>query len=134
MPIIDITDATFAKEVLESTSPVLVDFHMEAGCGPCRDIAPKVAEIASDLEGDLKVVKLDYLGHRETANRFAVTGFPTLMIFWGGGLRSVIRGNRPIEQLQSWVGTYMNEYTYAKQRREEAARARESQTGQTPGH
>ena len=120
MPTFDITDANFEKEVLQSPCPVLVDFHMEAGCGPCREIAPKVAEIASDLEDELKVVKLDILANRETAKRFAVTGFPTLMIFWGGGLRSLIRGNRPIEQLQAWVGTHLNEYRHVKRKREEA--------------
>ncbi|MEJ1964533.1 MAG: thioredoxin domain-containing protein [Gammaproteobacteria bacterium] len=131
MTIADITDESFQQEVLESAKPVLVDVHMEAGCGPCRAIAPKIAEIAHDLSDELKVVKLDYQTNREIVKRFAITGFPTLLIFWNGGLRGLLRGNQSMEALQKWVGRHVSEYMQGQQRRLEAQRRAEAQKAQS---
>lgn len=129
MSIIDITDESFQHEVLESSKPVLVDVHMESGCGPCRAVAPKIAEIANDLSEEIKVVKLDYLQNREIVKRFTITSFPTLLIFWSGGLRGLLRGNQPMEAVQKWVGQHVSEYTAGEQRRLEAQQRAEAQKG-----
>lgn len=78
-----VSDSTFAKEVLQASLPVLVDFYAD-WCGPCRAIAPIVEEIAHELDGRLKVVKLDVDQNQETAMQYGVQSIPTLLIFKNG--------------------------------------------------
>ncbi len=80
---IEITDANFQKEVIESTVPVLVDFWA-VWCGPCKMIAPVVEEIASEYQGKLKVGKFDVDNNPEMPMKFGIRSIPTLMIFKGG--------------------------------------------------
>ncbi len=81
--VIEATDANFQQEVLDSDLPVLVDFWAE-WCMPCKAIAPMVHKLAEELEGQLKVVKLDVQTNMNTAMTHRVSNIPTLLVFKGG--------------------------------------------------
>ena len=78
-----VTDQSFQTEVLNSQTPVLVDFWAE-WCGPCRAIAPMVEELAVEYQGKLKVVKVDVDESTDIAARYRIQSIPTLMVFKGG--------------------------------------------------
>jgi len=77
------TDANFQKEALESDIPVLVDFYAD-WCGPCKMIAPIVAELAEEYTGVFKIGKLNVDQESETAGKYRVMSIPTLIIFKNG--------------------------------------------------
>ncbi|GAA1088339.1 MULTISPECIES: thioredoxin [Kitasatospora] len=79
----EVTDTTFATEVLAADRPVLVDFTA-AWCPPCRMIAPVLAEVAREEADRLRVVQLDVDTNPETQARYGVLSMPTLMVFRGG--------------------------------------------------
>ena len=81
--IIDVTDANFDKEVIQSKSLVLVDFWAE-WCGPCRMVAPIVKEIGQDFEGRVVVAKLDVDNNPEVSNKFGIRNIPTILFFKNG--------------------------------------------------
>ncbi len=78
-----VNDLNFDAEVLESDVPVLVDFSA-TWCGPCKQIAPLVDQLANEYEGKVKVTKLDIDESPGTASKFGIRGVPTLMVFKGG--------------------------------------------------
>jgi len=80
---LDVNDANFQAEVLNSQLPVLVDFWA-SWCGPCRMLAPIVENIAKNYEGKLKVVKLNVDEAGETAAKYGITAIPTLIFFKDG--------------------------------------------------
>ena len=102
MKLVELTDDNFQKEVLESSTPVLVDFWA-VWCGPCRAIAPVVEEMARDYEGKLKVGKMDVDAHQEVPIRFGIRSIPTLMLFKNGQVVEQIIGGIPKQQLLSKV-------------------------------
>ena len=81
--IIELTDANFESEVLKSDVPVLVDFTA-TWCGPCKALAPIVDQIATELDGKVKVGKLDVDDSPLTAGKYGVRGVPTVMVFKNG--------------------------------------------------
>ena len=89
-----VTDATFAAEVLQSDTPVLVDFWAE-WCGPCLRVAPVLEEIAKELGDKVKVVKLDIDANPNTARDYRVLSVPTLTVFKGGEPVQSVAGARP---------------------------------------
>ncbi|PMP68479.1 MAG: thioredoxin [Thermodesulfobacterium geofontis] len=86
-----VTDQTFEKEVLRSEIPVLVDFWA-AWCGPCKIIAPIIDEIADELEGKIKVCKLNVDENPITPGKYGIRAIPTLIIFKNGEPVEVIVG------------------------------------------
>ena len=81
--ILTVSDATFDETVGASSTPVIVDFWAE-WCGPCKMIAPTLAEIASEQKGKLAIGKLNVDDNPNTAMRFNVMSIPTLLVFQGG--------------------------------------------------
>jgi thioredoxin 1 len=90
----DTTDADFQADVLDSPTPVLVDFWAQ-WCGPCHQVAPVLEQIAAERAGELKIVKLNSDEHPVTSARYRVMGLPTLLLFDGGELVLELRGARP---------------------------------------
>ncbi len=95
--ITDVTDTTFQAEVLESETPVLVDFWAP-WCGPCRVIAPSLEEINAERD-DLRVVKLNVDDNQQTAARYDVMSIPTLIVFKNGEPATRIIGALPKKRL-----------------------------------
>ena len=90
---ITLTNQNFENEALNSGTPVLVDFWA-AWCGPCRMVAPIVAEIADEYDGSIKVGKVNVDEEPELAARYQVTSIPTLMVFKNGELVNTAVGFR----------------------------------------
>jgi thioredoxin 1 len=91
---IEITDANFQNEVLESSVPVLIDFWA-VWCGPCKMIAPVVEEIAKEYDGKLKVGKVDVDNNPQISMKFGIRSIPTLMVFKGGKVVEQLIGAVP---------------------------------------
>lgn len=89
-----ISDADFDREVLKSTTPVLIDFWAP-WCGPCKAIAPAVDELANEYAGRLKVVKINVDDNPETPARYGVRGIPNLLIIKSGQVKEQIVGAVP---------------------------------------
>ena len=100
--ITDVTDATFQGEVLDSDTPVLVDFWAE-WCAPCRAIAPIVKEIADDNGDKLKVVKVNIDESPQTPGTYGIRSIPTVLVFKDGQVVSQLTGARPKGDFQELV-------------------------------
>ncbi len=99
-----VTDSSFKSDVLDSNLPVVVDFWAE-WCGPCRMIAPALEEISKEMEGKVKIVKLNVDENPATAGQFGIRSIPTLMLFKDGKLASQMVGAKPKGDLSRWIAS-----------------------------
>jgi thioredoxin 1 len=97
-----VSDKSFQVDVLQSKEPVLVDFWAE-WCGPCRAVAPVLEEVAGELKGKLKIVKLNVDENPETAAKYGIQSIPTLMIFKNGEMASRQIGAAPKAKIVQWI-------------------------------
>ncbi|OGA15942.1 MAG: thioredoxin [Betaproteobacteria bacterium RIFCSPLOWO2_02_FULL_66_14] len=97
-----ITDESFEPEVLRSEVPVLVDYWAE-WCGPCKQIAPILDEVAKEYEGRLKVAKINVDENRQVPARFGIRGIPTLMLFRNGNVEDTRVGALSKSQLTAFL-------------------------------
>src|SRR5688572_27472450 len=95
----DVSDANFQAEVIESETPVLVDFWAP-WCGPCRVVAPVLEEIAGERE-DLRIVKLNVDDNQQTAAAFDVLSIPTMILFKNGQAAKTVIGAMPKKRLEA---------------------------------
>jgi len=102
MSSVDVTDENFEAEVLKSDHPVVVDFWAE-WCGPCKQLSPLVDELADEMSGKVKVVKINIDESPEAPTKYGVRGIPTLMVFKGGEVVDTRVGGMPKSQLTEWV-------------------------------
>jgi thioredoxin 1 len=95
-----ITDADFEQEVIKADIPVLVDFWAP-WCGPCHMVAPMLEELAQELSGKVKIVKMNVDENPKTPPQYGIRAIPTLILFKGGEVAEQITGVVPKDQLKS---------------------------------
>jgi thioredoxin 1 len=98
--VMNIGDGDFAKEVLQSEQPVLVDFWA-TWCAPCRAIAPAVEELATQYKGKVKVAKINIDDNQDTPQQYGIRSIPTLLVFKGGKVVEQIVGAVPKSKLEA---------------------------------
>ncbi len=99
---VEITDASFDSEVLQSDNPVLVDYWAE-WCGPCKMLAPILDEVASEYGDKLTIAKLDIDRNPNTPPKFGIRGIPTLMLFKEGNVAATKVGAMSKSQLTAFI-------------------------------
>lgn len=97
-----VTDETFESEVLNSETPVLVDFWAD-WCGPCKMIAPILDEISNEYDGKIKVAKLNIDENPNTPPRYGIRGIPTLMLYKNGNVEATKVGAVSKSQLTAFI-------------------------------
>ncbi len=95
-----LTQENFAKEVLQSTQPVLVDFWAE-WCGPCKMLTPILDELATEYDGRIRIGKVNIDDHQELANQYGIRSIPTLLLFHQGQVADQIVGLRSKRDLKA---------------------------------
>jgi thioredoxin 1 len=99
---VPVTDNNFKAEVLESKTPVLVDFWAE-WCGPCKALAPRIEELASQYSGKIKVVSVDVDANPDTPSTFGIRSIPTLLTFKGGKMVGELVGAHPTKTIEDLI-------------------------------
>ena len=102
MSSVKVTDESFESDVLQAETPVLVDFWAE-WCGPCKQIAPALEQIADELAGKVTIAKLNIEESPTTPSRYGVRGIPTMMLFRGGQMASMKVGAMPKQKILEWL-------------------------------
>ena len=102
---LSVSDASFEKDVLQSSEPVLVDFFAE-WCGPCKAMAPALEQVATELAGKIKVAKLDVDQNPDVTQKYRIQAMPTLMIFKGGEkVAERVGALTQKKHLQDWINS-----------------------------
>ncbi len=102
MTSIPVSDDSFDNDVLKAEGSVLVDFWAE-WCGPCKMISPALEEIAKEMDGRVRIAKMNIDDNPVTPQKYGVRGIPTLMLFRDGQVAATKVGAVPKNQLQEWV-------------------------------
>ncbi len=102
MSLAKVSDETFEDDVIKASVPVLVDYWAE-WCGPCKQIAPALEEIASEMDGRVSVAKLNIDENPQTPQKYGVRGIPTLMLFKDGQVAATKVGALPKGKLVDWL-------------------------------
>lgn len=100
-----VSDSSFETEVLKSNVPVLVDFWAE-WCGPCRALAPKLEEIAGEMAGKVRIVKLNVDENPGTPGKYGIRGIPAMLLFKGGQEVAQLVGNYPKEAIVEFLQSH----------------------------
>ena len=102
MSTIHVTDASFSADVLQSKTPVLVDFWAD-WCGPCKMIGPSLEEISDELAGKLTIAKMDIMENTSVPADIGVQSIPLMVLFKDGKAVAQKLGAAPKSQLKSWI-------------------------------
>ena len=102
MSTVKVTDESFEKDVLQSSTPVLVDFWAE-WCGPCKQIAPALEQIAQELGDKVTIAKVNIEESPTVPSRYGVRGIPTMMLFRDGQMASMKVGAMPKQKILEWL-------------------------------
>ena len=102
MATVNVTDASFKSDVIDSDKPVLVDFWAD-WCGPCKMIAPALEEISDELSDKVTIAKMDIMANTDTPSQLGVQGIPYLALYKGGEKIAEMTGARPKSQLKAWL-------------------------------
>ena len=97
-----VSDDTFEAEVLKSSTPVVVDFWAE-WCGPCKQISPALEEIAQELNGKVKIAKINIDENPNTPGKYGIRAIPTLILFKDGEVAATQTGAAPKGKLMDWI-------------------------------
>jgi thioredoxin 1 len=102
----DVTDATFAEEVLNSKDTIMVDFWAE-WCGPCRAVSPILDAIAAENADKIKIVKLNVDDNPQMAMKYQITSIPAMKVFRGGEVVKTVIGARPKPALEADLAEFL---------------------------
>ena len=102
MATVKVTDQSFQEDVLDASEPVVVDFWAE-WCGPCRMIGPALEEISKEMEGKVKIAKVNVDENQRIAAQYGIRSIPALLVFKGGKLAGQKVGASPKGDLTRWI-------------------------------
>jgi thioredoxin 1 len=100
------SDASFNADVIEATTPVLVDYWAE-WCGPCKMIAPLLDEVSKTYDGKLRIAKMNVDENRDVPAKYGIRGIPTLMLFKDGQLAATKVGALSKAQLTAFIDSHL---------------------------
>lgn len=100
-----VTDVSFEAEVMKSSLPVLVDFWAE-WCGPCRSLSPKLEEIAAEMNGKIKILKMNVDENPKTPGQFGIRGIPAMLLFKDGKQVGEMVGNQPKDNITEFLKSH----------------------------
>jgi thioredoxin 1 len=102
----DVTDASFAEDVLNSSDTIMVDFWAE-WCGPCRAVSPILDQIASEHSEKIKIVKLNVDDNPQMAMKYQITSIPAMKVFRGGEVVKTVIGAKPKPALEADLAEFL---------------------------